>query len=319
MVTRREALKGAASAGMAFLLGSRVEAADAPQPSTKINFEVPPSACDTHTHVFLDERRYPYAPTSGYRHPPATAQELLALNRALQLGRVCIIQPSGYGTDNRATLDGVKDLGARARAVVAIDEKTPDSALDAMHKGGARGIRLAVGQDVPEARRRLQMFGDRLKGRKWHINTAVGLGMLQGMSEPFANMQVPVVLDHWVNARPEAGIGQPGFDVLLQLLKAGHVYLKITHRIHTLSKQPLDYPDAIPLAKALVAANPQRILWGTDWPHAGIRPEGYSRTDVSPYVQIDDGRLFNQFPLWVPNPADRQTILVDNPARLYDF
>ena len=101
------------------------------------------------------------------------------------------------------------------------------------------------------------------------------------------------------------------------------IYVKLS-RIHNISTQAPDYADAAPLAQALIAANPQRILWGTDWPHAGVRPPGYSATDISPYLQIDDGRVFNQFAVWAPqaerdDPSLRQTILVDNPARLYGF
>jgi predicted TIM-barrel fold metal-dependent hydrolase len=320
MLTRREVLIGVAATGASALVrGARNAYAAAPQPATLVNFKVPPGACDTHTHLFGDQRRFPYAPTSNYRHEPATPDDLRVLHRALHVDRVVIIQPSGYGTDNSCTLDGVKQLGSGARAVVAIDDKTPDAALDGMHRAGARGIRVNIGQTVPEARQRLQAAAQRLAGRKWHINTAVQLSMLEGLWDQFMAIQVPIVLDHWVSARPSLGVGQPGFDVLLKLLQTGKVYLKITHRVHTLSTQGPDYPDAALLARVLIAASPQRILWGTDWPHAGIRPPGYERTDISPYVQVDDGRLFNQFPVWAPDPAQRETILVNNPARLYDF
>ena len=111
---------------------------------------------------------------------------------------------------------------------------------------------------------------------------------------------------------------QPGFDVLLDLLRTGKIYLKVS-RVHNISTAAPDYADVAPLAQALIAANPQRILWATDWPHAGERPPGYSATDISPHKEIDDGRVFNQFAVWAPDTGVRQTILVDNPARLYGF
>ena len=117
MLTRREALFGGAAAGLSLFLPRNLEAADASQPATPVNFQVPPNACDTHVHVFGDQARFPYAPTSGYRHPPATAEELNALHRALHIDRVVIVQPSGYGTDNSCILDGTRQLKARARAV----------------------------------------------------------------------------------------------------------------------------------------------------------------------------------------------------------
>jgi len=117
---------------------------------------------------------------------------------------------------------------------------------------------------------------------------------------------VPVVIDHFAAAQASRGVQQPGFEVLLNLLRSGRIYLKLS-REHNISTQAPDYPDVAPLARALIAANPQRILWATDWPHVN-GPKG-----------VDDGRIFNQFAVWVPDPAQRKTVLVDNPARLYGF
>ena len=128
---------------------------------------------------------------------------------------------------------------------------------------------------------------------------------------------VPVVFDHFGGARASLGIRQPGFDSLLNLVQAGKAYVKISGAYRA-SKLAPDYPDTAPLAKALIAANPERIIWGTDWPHpdsASGRPLG----EVSPLFQIDDGRLLNQLPVWAPDSATRKKILVDNPVQLYGF
>jgi predicted TIM-barrel fold metal-dependent hydrolase len=319
MVSRRSVLLGSAAAGMSMLLPRQLYAANASQPATPVNFQVPPLACDTHVHVFGDQAKYPYAATSGYRHPPASPDELNALHKALHIDRVVIVQPSGYGTDNRATLDGARQLKPRSRAVVAIDEKTTDEMLDSFHRDGARGIRVNIGQTADQAKARLTDATRRIAGRNWHVNTAGDLALVFALQDQIMASPVPVIIDHWVAARPSLGLTQPHLDDFLKLLKTGKIYLKITNRIHTLSTQGPDFRDAVPLAQAFINANPQRILWGSDWPHAGIREAGKAATDVSEYVQIDDGRVFNQLAAWAPDAATRKTILVDNPAHLYDF
>ena len=319
MLTRRQVLINMAAAGTAAVVRGDAEAVAAvPQPATPVRFSVPAGACDTHTHVFCDPERFPYAPTSGYRHEPATPDDQRTLHRALHIDRVVIIQPSAYGTDNRCTIDGVRQLGSRARGVVAIDDNIANAALDEMDTAGIRGIRVNIGRAVVDARPRLEAAVQRLAGRDWHVNISVRLSMLEGLSEQVSESPVPIVIDHFAGSQASLGVQQPGFDVLLDLLRTGKIYLKLS-RIHSVSTEAPDYADVAPLAKAFIAANPQRILWGTDWPHAGVRPPGYSATDISPYFQIDDGRVFNQFAVWAPDPSLRQTILVDNPARLYGF
>jgi len=130
---------------------------------------------------------------------------------------------------------------------------------------------------------------------------------------------VPVVFDHFGGAQAALGLEQPGFSDLLQLVKSGKAYVKISGAYRASQKAP-DYIDAAPLARALIAANPERILWGTDWPHPNSAPTpGYGPMDVRPFSDIDDGRLLNQLPGWAPEASLRKTILVDNPARLYRF
>jgi predicted TIM-barrel fold metal-dependent hydrolase len=130
---------------------------------------------------------------------------------------------------------------------------------------------------------------------------------------------VPVVFDHFGGAQASLGIQQPGFAVLLNLVRAGKAYVKISAP-YLASTQTPDHPDVVPLAKALVAANPERLLWATNWPHPdSSRTPGRQATDIAPLYHIDDGRVFNQLAVWVPDSAQRKTILVENPARLYGF
>jgi predicted TIM-barrel fold metal-dependent hydrolase len=130
---------------------------------------------------------------------------------------------------------------------------------------------------------------------------------------------VPVVFDHFGRAEAKLGVEQPGFADLLELLRSGKAYVKISGA-YRVSEHGPDFADAAPLAKALIAANPDRIVWGTDWPHPHSEPmPGYGKYDVRPFTQLDDARLLNQLPVWAPDAALRKKILVDNPARLYGF
>jgi predicted TIM-barrel fold metal-dependent hydrolase len=319
MLTRREALVGAVSTGFV-AAAARVESllAKGPQPATAVNFKPPSGTTDTHRHIFGDLQRYPYAPTSGYRHEPATADDMRMLDRAMHIDRVVLIQPSGYGNDNSCLLDGLKALGPKSRGVVALDEKTPDKTLDDMHKAGVRGVRLNIGRTPAEAKERVAAAASRIRGHGWHINTAVQMGLLEGYQDAFVQSPVPIVLDHYAGAKASDGTTQKGFDALEKLLKSGNVYMKMS-RLHNVSSQAPGYVDVAPLAKAVLAVNHERLLWGTDWPHAGVRPQGFSPTDISPYFKYDDGLIFNEFASWVGDPARLKTILVDNPARLYGF
>ena len=141
--------------------------------------------------------------------------------------------------------------------------------------------------------------------------------MIEAIKEQVASAPVPVVFDHFGGARAALGVGQPGFGTLLNLVKTGKAYVKVSAPYRSSTQAP-GYPDVAPLAKALVAANPERILWGSDWPHPQQIP-GRDVSDVTPLYQIDDGRVFNLFAVWVPDAAQRKTILVDNPAKLFGY
>jgi predicted TIM-barrel fold metal-dependent hydrolase len=324
MLTRRKvfALAGAGTAWAAAVLSGR-SARAAVQDQTPINFDVPRGACDCHAHVFPDPARFPFTPNRVYTPSLATANDLMELQRLLRLDRVVIIQPSVYGTDNSAQLDAIRQLGPqRARGVVIIDEKTTDAQLDEMDKAGVRGVHvnLAVGGAVDPATsaRRLQDAVQRVAGRNgWHVQTQIQLAAIDALKDQLMNAPVPLVFVHFGGARAELGVEQPGFAALLELARSGKAYVKVSGA-HSISKRAPDFPDAAPLAQALIQANPDRILWGTNWPHpssSGARPA----QEVSPNQLIDDGRILNELPKWAPDVAVRHKILVDNPARLYGF
>ena len=321
MLTRRSILLASIAAGVA--LPNRTASATAAQPSTPVNFDVPAGACDCHTHIHGDPAKFPFFAGRVYTPEPASPEEMSALHKALHIERVVIVTPSVYGTDNSPTLFGMKARGATARGVAVIDDKTSEGDLDAMNQAGFRGIRLnlATGgvSDPNVGRARFQAAVDRMKARGWHIQLFTSLAMISAIKELAAAAPMPVVFDHFGGAQAELGVGQPGFSDLLDLVKSGKAYVKISGAYRA-SKLGPDYADAAPLAQALIAANADRIIWGTDWPHPdSVTPSGKKPTDVTPLFQIDDGRLLNQLQVWAPDAAVRKTILVDNPAKLYLF
>jgi predicted TIM-barrel fold metal-dependent hydrolase len=321
MLTRRSILLASIAAGVT--MPSRSASATAAQPSTPVNFDVPAGACDCHTHIHGDPEKFPFFAGRVYTPEPASPEEMTALHKALHIERVVIVTPSVYGTDNSATLFGMKARGATARGVAVIDEKTPESDLDAMNQAGIRGIRLnlATGgvNDPTVGRPRFQAAVERVKNRNWHVQLFTSLSMISAIKDLVAASPVPVVFDHFGGAQAELGPEQPGFADLMELVRSGKAYVKISGAYRASNLAP-DYADAAPLARALIAANSDRIVWGTDWPHPNsVTPAGKKPTDLTPLFQIDDGRLLNQLPVWTPDAAVGKKILVDNPARLYGF
>ncbi|MET4723506.1 putative TIM-barrel fold metal-dependent hydrolase [Bradyrhizobium japonicum] len=297
--------------------------ARAAQPATPIDFDVPAHACDCHTHVHGDVEKFPFFAGRVYTPEPASPEEMAALHKALHVERVVIVTPSVYGTDNSSTLFGMKARGATARGVAVIDDKTTEAQLDAMQAAGFRGsrINLATGgvSDANVGRARFTAAVERMKARGWHLQLYTTLPMISAIKELVLASPVPAVFDHFGGLEASLGLEQPGFSDLIALVKSGKAYVKISGAYRSSNLAP-DYQDMVPYARALIAANPDRIVWGTDWPHPdSSRVEGRKPTDIAPLYQIDDGRLLNQLPVWAPDAEVRKKILVDNPARLYGF
>ena len=321
MLSRREMLAITPLAAAAAIRRSPHSDDTASQPSTAVTFTVPAGACDCHTHIFGDPQRFPFASGRTYTPEAASVAEMRALHRALRTTRVVIVQPSVYGTDNGCTLDAIRQLAPNARGIAVIDDSTSDAALDDMHHGGIRGIRInlaTVGQTDPElGKRRFEAAVARIGKRKWHIQMYTQLSVIAAMQQQIASSPVPVVFDHFGGAQASGGTSQRGFDVLLDLVRAGHAYVKVSAPYRGSTSAP-DFGDMGPLAKALIAANVHRILWGTDWPHPDTAA-GKPPTEISPLRQIDDGRLFDQFATWAGKAEERKVILVENPHSLYGF
>ena len=248
---------------------------------------------------------------------------MTALHKALKMERVVIVTPSIYGTDNSATLFGMAARGPTARGVAVIDDKTSESDLDLMGKAGIRGVRLnlATGgvNDPNVARPRFTNAVERMKARGWHVQIYTNVPMITAVKDLIMASPVPVVFDHFGGAQAAHGRRAAGLCRPRGPRQGGQGLCEDLRRLSCFEAGP-DYADCTPLAKALIGANADRIVWGTDWPHPdSVTPPGKQITDVTPLFQIDDGRLLNQLPVWAPDAAIRKKILVDNPAQLYGF
>ena len=285
-----------------------------------VTFDVPKGACDCHTHIFGPDEKFPLSPERRYTPGAASIEDLDALHRLLHIDRVVVVHPSPYGADNACTVDAVRRMGARARGVAVIDDKTSDAELATMHDAGIRGVRVNLESsgvnDPPAAERRLQYASARVARLGWHVQTYTNLDVLAPLTKAIMQLPTPLVVDHFGLAQAKLGVGQPGFAELLSLLHSGKIYVKIS-AAYRISQMP-DHADAAPMARAIIDANPDRVVWGTDWPHPG----GGGRSDpaaVEPFRGIDNGAALNRLASWTRDSTTLRKILVDNPARLYQF
>ena len=296
----------------------------ASQPSTAVNFEVPRGACDCLTHIYGDLGVFPMASSRTYTPELASISEIRSLHSTLGVDRVVIVQPTIYGTENACTIDAVRQLGGRARGIVVVDDDTPQHVLASMNEEGVRGVRInleTVGLTDPSiARRRFQKAVEKAGVRPgWHIQVYTRPAIIEAIADLLTTCPVPVAFDHFAGIQADTGLDNRGCDILLSLLQSGKAYVKLSAP-YLASRRCPDYPDLVPIAKILIQANRDRVLWATNWPHPNAgRGENRKPTDVIPLRKVDDGQILNLLPIWAPDTRDRQAILVDNPADLYGF
>ncbi|GAA4328338.1 amidohydrolase family protein [Pigmentiphaga soli] len=300
--------------------------ADGPVALFGVRHEVPAAglpgpACDCHVHV-LDPQRFPYDPDRGYTPRTASAEHLLQHQAALGFGRVVIVQPSAYGTDNRCLLDAIRRVGPSARGVAVIAAHTSDQALAEMDLAGVRGVRVnleSFGKNEPvAAAAALRAAAARVAPLGWHVQIYTNLAVIDALRGVIDALPTPLVIDHLGKAPARLGTGQPGFGTLLALLRSGKVWVKLSGA-HRVSELP-DCDDAAPLVHALCQANPDRLVWGSDWPHTGAWPGvPFTRDIVNEFHPIDDGHAANRLRRWLGSIECQRKVLVDNPARLYRF
>ncbi|HZP76984.1 MAG TPA: amidohydrolase family protein [Pseudolabrys sp.] len=272
----------------------------------KTAFRLPPLSCDAHCHVFGPAAKFPYAPNRRYTPQDAPKEALAMLHAHLGIERAVIVQASCHGTDNRAMLDCIASHPQRYRGVAIVDDSFTDADYDALDRGGVRGVRfnfvkhLGGAPDLAVFRRVL----DRIKDRGWHVVLHVDAPDIIPLSEMIRSLPLPFVIDHMGRVPGKAGLEQPPFKALLELFKLEHAWIKVCGA-ERISMPP--YAEAIPIAKALVAARGDRVLWGTDFPHPNATHEA------------DEADLVDLVPKIAPDAAAQHRLLVENPARLYGF
>ena len=271
-------------------------------------FKPPPLACDAHCHVFGPAAKFPYDPKAAYQPEDAPLEQLHLLHKKLGLERAVIVHASCHGADMRATLDAIARSGGRYRGTAIIDETYGDKEFQQMQDGGIRGVRfnfvrhLGGRPDMGFFRKTV----DRLAAMGWHLILHLDAQDLPELESVFRTLPVPFVIDHMGRVKAGDGLGQKPFRVLLEAMKNEKAWVKICGAERVSSKGP-PFTDAVPFGRALVEAAPDRVLWGTDWPHPNVK------------WMPDDAGLLEVFAQMVPDVALQRRILVDNPARLYGF
>ncbi|WP_026191093.1 amidohydrolase family protein [Methylobacterium sp. WSM2598] len=298
------------AAGAASIAGPRPVSAQAVRWSAgteRPRLTVPPGATDCHHHIY--DARFPAAPAATLRPPDASVEDYRQLQRRLGLTRNVVVQPSTYGTDNRLLVEAVKAFGSTARGIVMLDASVTADELKRLHEAGIRGVRFGTRlpggapiEDMEPVARRIADLG-------WHIQLVSEGEKIIGLRDVLERLPVPVVFDHMGHLPEPEGPDHPAFGVMARLIETRGAYVKLTGAYILSKSGPPAYADRGRLARAYVALAPERLIWGSDWPHPTSPAEG----------KPDDAVLLDLLAEWAPDPAVQAKILVSNPARLYGF
>jgi D-galactarolactone isomerase len=280
----------------------------------------PAHACDCHLHIY--DPRFPEAEGAEQGDTPqqATAGDYRRIQQRLGTERAVVVQPRPYGTDNRVTLDAIAQLGAeRTRGVAVVTPAVTDAELQALHAGGIRGVRLSLTTADPKAYsptqpHMLEPLAARIAPLGWHLQLHVAAEQTVAHAEVLRRLPCPIVFDHLARLpHGAAGPRHPAFGIVRGLLLEGRAWVKLSGAYLSTDEGPPTHGDTHAVARAWVDAAPDRLVWGSDWPHPAA--EAHPRF---PHVP-DDAQLLDLLAAWVPDAAQRDRILVDNPARLYGF
>jgi len=268
---------------------------------------MPPHACDAHCHVFGPAATFPYAPDRTYTPPDAPKQSLSALQSVLGIERAVIVQASCHGTDNRAMLDAIKTSDGRYRGVAILDASFTEADYAALHDGGIRGARFNFVEHLG-GRPDMRVFHhvvERIRPLGWHLVVHLDAADIPEVSTFLRPLSVPFVIDHMGRVKANGGLEQRPFRALLELMKLDTCWVKVCGAERVSTAGP-PFLDAVPFARAIVNAAPDRVLWGTDWPHPNVGR-----------FMPNDGELVDLVSEIAPDEAQRHKLLVQNPAHLY--
>lgn len=279
-----------------------------PNPS-RPRFRLPAGAVDAHCHVFGPGDQFPFAPERKYTPCDASAAQLFALRDHLGFERNVIVQATCHGTDNRAVIDAISRSGGRARGVASVRADVSESELRELDRGGVRGVRFNFVKRLVDTVDpvTLSRIAERIKPLGWHCVIYFEASDLPDLYEFIARMPITVVVDHM--GRPDASkqADGPEFDLFVRLMRENpHIWSKVTCPERLSVSGPPGYDDVVPFARRLVEAFPDRVLWGTDWPHPNLKGH-----------MPDDGLLVDYIPRIARTPELQANLLVHNPMRLY--
>jgi predicted TIM-barrel fold metal-dependent hydrolase len=283
----------------------------APDPDTRRpEYRPPPNACDAHCHIFGPTDKYPYAADRTYTPPDAPLSRFTKLQSILGLSRAVLVNASCHGRDNTVIIDAIAQSGGRYRGIANADDSFSERDFEMLHEQGFRGVRfnfvkhLGGVPDMDEFRRVLE----RIRPLGWHVDLHFDAGDLLQFDHLLHDLPLPFIIDHMGRVPTNQGLGQAPFQQLLRLARHNErCWVKISGSERISSSGP-PFTDAVPFAQTLIAAAPERVLWGTDWPHPNISRH-----------MPNDGALVDLIPLMMQDKALQQRILVDNPQRLYQF
>ncbi len=284
---------------------------------------LPEHAADCHMHVIGPLDRFPLAAERAYNVPEAPLEGHERMKRRAGLERTVLVQASGHGFDNRAMLAALAQLGERGRAVAVVPPDSASKELENLHAAGVRGVRLNLvtlasrhGGDRAQAVRDYERL---LAPLGWHLQIFADARTLQALETTLRRCRVDVVIDHMGLPDAAAGLGQPGFQALLRLMKEEHVWAKLAGA-DRITRSSGRLRDAVPFMRALADAAPERLVWGSDWPHIGFHSGQQVHGDaVLPYRDVDVSELLEVMEEAVSDRAVRDAILARNPDKLYFY
>ena len=268
---------------------------------------VPPKACDCHAHIIGPGQQYPFAANRSYTPPEAHREEYVRMLDSLGLERAVIVQPSFFGTDNRCTYDAIVASGGKWHAVAVLDTDTSKQEIQRLHDAGFRGVRLNLIYKGGTPLDTLEPLAKMVAPFGWHVQLLIDGRELVELGPRLRRLPTPFVIDHIGRMPAGLGVPHPGFQTLISLLKEGNCWVKLSGAYLT-SAQDFPFADVVPMAKALVEIAPERLVWGSDWPHQSCK------TAIPP-----DAGLLDMLAVWVPDEKIRNRILADNAAKLYGF
>lgn len=277
----------------------------------KPKLALPRLACDCHAHICGPADQFAFSPKRIYTPPDALLPDYLSMLATVGVERTVLVQPSIYGADNTVMVRAMAQSTIPCRGVAVVEDSISDSELETLHAIGVRGIRFNI-VDVRDpggavAWSEIRALSQRVKPLGWHSEFLVHADDYPDFDTMFADFTVDVVFGHMGYLRPPLNPENPGFQALLRLIRQGRAWVKLTGPSR-IAARDIPYPDVTPIARALIEAAPDRIIWGTDWPHVNINK-----------AMPNDGDLVDMLSDWIPDPALRQKILVDNPTALYGF